>query len=102
MAHESKPKNVPAFGLRNGALQVAVWSNPVEGENRPFETVTLSRAYFDQDAQEWKYSNRFKLDELPRLILLLQDAYAQRRHEVAGQPNESETSEEDAPFPDED
>ena len=56
-----------------GGVQLAVWQN--EGkEGNQFYTVSLDRRYKDKD-DEWKSSNSYKKNDLPKAILALQKAY---------------------------
>ena len=70
---DSKMKhNGPKAKFNAGAVQVAVWEN--EGkEGTLFETVTIDKRYKAGD--EWKSTNSFKVNELPKAILALQKAY---------------------------
>ena len=81
---DSKMKHKgPKAKFNAGAVQVAVWEN--EGkEGTLFETVTIDKRYKVGD--EWKSTNSFKVNELPKAILALQKAYEHLalKHEEAG------------------
>ena len=56
-----------------GGIQAAVWENSSK-EGAQFNTISLDRRYKAKD-NEWKSSNSFKMNDLPKAILALQKAY---------------------------
>lgn len=69
--------NKPIGKWNSGGISVAVWQNSIETANGPqmVERVTLERRYKDEKSGEWKSTNSYRKDELPKAILVLQKAY---------------------------
>jgi hypothetical protein len=73
-------KTKPINEIRIGNVKAATWQNKVGETVR--HNVTFTRIY--KDGEQWKTSESFGRDELPRLILAAQKAYEalfQARHE---------------------
>ena len=64
-------KTKPINEIRVGNIKAATWQNKVGDSVR--HNVTFTRIYKDGD--QWKTSDSFGRDELPRLILAAQKAY---------------------------
>ena len=67
----------PEKSFRIGAVRASVWKNTRENKDgKTFETrtVSLDRSYKDQ-AGNYKSTNSFNPNEIPKAILLLQRAY---------------------------
>lgn len=67
----------PEKSFRVGAVRASVWKNTRQGkEGKTYEvrTVTLDRTYRDGEGN-YKTTNRFAANEIPKAILLLQRAY---------------------------
>lgn len=78
--------NRPFRKLYAGNIQVAIWQN--EGKNSEFYTVTISRRFKDKN-DEWQNSNSFRLNDIPKVIAALQEAYrGMILKEQAGEPTE--------------
>ncbi|MFH1748854.1 MAG: hypothetical protein ABIG44_17610 [Planctomycetota bacterium] len=75
MATSITNRPVQEFRARN--LSLAIWQNEGTRDGRPvtLHSVTLNKRYQDQQTGEWKDSNSFFPDDLPRLRLLLDKAY---------------------------
>ncbi len=61
-----------------GGVNVAIWENEIETANGPqtVERVTIERRYKDEkDGGAWKSTNSYRMNELPKAILVLQKAY---------------------------
>lgn len=79
--------NRPFRKLAAGNIQVAIWQN--EGKNSEFYTVTISRRFKDKN-DEWQNSNSFRLNDIPKVIAALQEAYKSMiLKEQASESNES-------------
>lgn len=67
----------PAKKFECGGISVAVWANEIQTDAGPrtVERVTLERRYKDATTGEWKSTNGFRENEIPRAILLLSKAY---------------------------
>ncbi|MFO1003482.1 MAG: hypothetical protein U0936_24380 [Planctomycetaceae bacterium] len=65
------------FGPFSGGISIAVWFNKTESENGPksFRTVTITpRRYLDRETGEWKDSSSYHINDIPALLLGLQQA----------------------------
>ncbi|MEK6958626.1 MAG: hypothetical protein AABW59_01130 [archaeon] len=62
----------PTKALKVGPVEVAVWENTSK-DGKKFFSTTLERNY--KDGEEWKKTNSLRVDDLPRAILALQQAY---------------------------
>ncbi len=73
------PMNKPIQEFRVRNLSLAIWENQGLRDGRPvaLHSITLNKRYQDQQTGEWKDSNSFFPDDLPRLRLLLDKAYEQ-------------------------
>ena len=71
-------KNKPIKKFRAGVLSVAVWENTGTskrtGEPVKFNTITTDRRYKDKEG-EWKSTRTLRINDMPKMILLLQKAY---------------------------
>ena len=69
--------NLPERKFSTGALVATVWENQgksKEGEDVSYKTISLQRRYKDEKG-EWKSTNSFRLNDLPKASLVLQKAY---------------------------
>jgi hypothetical protein len=62
----------PIKSIKVGSIEVAVWENSSKEGNK-FFTTTLNRNY--KDKEEWKKTDSLRVDDLPKAILALQEAY---------------------------
>ena len=76
---QARLTNRPANELRYGTIKVVIWRN--ESRNGPMLNVSVSRLY--RDGESWKESHSFGHDDLPVLLLALQDAYFWIRNQNA-------------------
>lgn len=69
----SKPKKK----FQCGSVSVAIWENQIQTANGPqtAERVTVERRYKDNATGEWKSTNGFAANDLPKAIMALQKAY---------------------------
>ncbi len=70
--------NQPFKEFRARGLTVTIWQNESttrDGQPIMRHSVTLNKRYRDQQTGEWKDSNSFFPDDLPRLRLLIEKAY---------------------------
>jgi hypothetical protein len=72
---EDKKGNKPLDTYRAGAIKVTCWQNEVDfkGQKRMMKSFQLSKSYKDGD--DWKESKSYNLNDLPKVISLLQKAY---------------------------
>jgi len=73
LAKEVGLMSAPVKKFAVGGIQAAVWQNESK-EGAQFNTISLDRRYKAKD-NEWKSSNSFKMNDLPKAILALQKAY---------------------------
>jgi hypothetical protein len=69
---EEKNSSGPVKKVKVGAVEVAVWENSSK-EGKKFFTTTMERNY--KTGEEWKKTNSLRMDDLPKAILALQEAY---------------------------
>jgi len=62
----------PEKKFRAGLVSATVWQNT--SEKGTYATVTLSRAYLDKE-KNWKDTNSYKATDLPRAVLVLNEAF---------------------------
>lgn len=74
----------PAQTFRMGAVKATIWANQVD--DKTFYGVTFSRGYKDKKTDEWKDSDSFGRDDLPRIEKLAALAYAWIFAESAKKP----------------
>ena len=70
-------KNLPEMKFRAGAISATVWQNKgqnKEGQPTEYRTISLERGYEDKN-DEWKSTNSFRINDLPRAALVLNEAY---------------------------
>ena len=71
-------KNVkkPCKQFRSGTLNVSLWDNLVKNkQGKEFNAITMNiqRSYKDKE-DKWQQTTGLRLQDLPRVILLLQEA----------------------------
>lgn len=70
--------NLPKKKYRAGAISATVWENKgkkINGEDTSYETISLVRVYQDKEGN-WKSTNSFRLNDLPKVQLLMQKVYS--------------------------
>lgn len=74
----------PAETIRAGGVKATIWENKTKDDN-VYYSVSLTRSYKDGD--EWKESNSYYRDDLPKVELVMRKAFewihleADRHHE---------------------
>ena len=65
----------PAKVYKAGLTAVSVWEREGTGEGagRTFRSFNVQRAYKKDD--EWKYTTSLNVEDIPRAVMLLQEAY---------------------------
>lgn len=69
--------NMPEKRFRAGAISATVWLNngqAKDGKLAQFRTISIERAYKDKSG-EWKYTNSFRVGDLPKASLVLDEAF---------------------------
>lgn len=69
--------NMPEKNFRSGGVSVAVWANEQKTDYgmQTFRSVTLTKRYHDKKTDKWLESGSLNLNEVPKAIVLLQNAY---------------------------
>ena len=74
---ETVSGNIPEKKFSTGALSATVWQNEgksKEGQDISYKTVTFQRRYKDPNG-EWQTANSLRINDLPKVSLILQKAY---------------------------
>ena len=71
---QKQEHNAPIARFNAGTIQVAVWENTSKDGNS-FKSISIQKQYKVGD--EWKSTNSFNVNELPKAILAMQKAYEQ-------------------------
>ena len=69
--------NKPEKKIRAGGITATVWQNTGQnksGEPVTYRTISLERNYKDKN-DEWKSTNSFRINDLPKVALVAQKAY---------------------------
>lgn len=66
----------PVKTFENGSCSASVFVNNVKvnGEEKKIPMVTINRRYIDKN-KEWKRTNVFRVNDLPKLVLVAIKAY---------------------------
>ena len=67
--------NKPEKKFNCGSISASIWANTkvVTGEKVKIYSVTINKAYKEGD--EWKYTNSFNIEDLPKVALVTNEAY---------------------------
>ena len=67
--------NKPEKKFSCGSITASIWANTkvVTGETVKFYSVTINKAY--KEGEEWKYTNSFNIEDLPKVALVANEAY---------------------------
>jgi len=69
-------ENKPIATQRAGSLSVTAWNNKNKNKDgKEFDSYSfvISRGY--KDGEEWKSTNSIRLNDIPKVIMLLEDAF---------------------------
>lgn len=70
---DKKGGSPPVHTERAGAVKADTWENKSQ-EGQSFFTVSVQRSYKDKQDQ-WQTTTSFRINDLPKLILVLQKTY---------------------------
>lgn len=72
---EKKTNKPPDKVFHCGPVQAAIWVDSKVHNNAmvEFHSITFSRCY--KDNEEWKYTNTFNAEDLPKLAIVATEAY---------------------------
>ena len=67
--------NKPEKKFNCGSISASIWANTraVNGEAVTLHSVTINKAFKEGD--EWKYTNSFNIEDLPKVALVATEAY---------------------------
>ena len=67
--------NKPEKKFNCGSISASIWANTkvVTGETVKLYSVTINKAYKEED--EWKHTNSFNIEDLPKVALVANEAY---------------------------
>ena len=62
-----------------GSISASIWANTraVNGEAVKLYSVTINKAF--KEGEEWKYTDSFNIDDLPKVALVANEAYKYMR-----------------------
>ena len=65
----------PEKRFRCGPISASIWaqSKTVNGEMVKFYSINIDKAY--KDGEEWKHTNSFAAEDLPKVAMLANEAY---------------------------
>jgi len=68
-------RNKPEKKFSCGPISASIWANTkvVTGETVKFYSVTINKAY--KEGEDWKYTNSFNIEDLPKVALVATEAY---------------------------
>lgn len=74
---QQQANTAPVKEFRVGGVKAAIWKNEVEQDGRTVirYSVKIQRSYRDKASDEWKTTEYFFPEDLPRLILVAQKAF---------------------------
>lgn len=81
--------NPPDVVYRSGGVSVAVWKNETlqNGRTVPQFSVRIQKRFKDAESGEWKTTDYFFPEDLPRLELVVREAYRYVALKENGQDN---------------
>ena len=67
--------NKPEKKFSCGPISASIWANTkvVNGEAVKLNSVTINKAFKEGD--DWKYTNSFNIEDLPKVALVATEAY---------------------------
>ncbi len=67
--------NKPEKKFSCGSISASIWANSkvVTGEKVKIYSVTINKAF--KEGEEWKYTNSFNIEDLPKVALVATEAY---------------------------
>ena len=71
--------NKPEKKFNCGSISASIWANTraVNGEAVKLYSVTINKAFKEGD--EWKYTDSFDIEDLPKVALVANEAYKYMR-----------------------
>lgn len=77
----------PEKRFKCGPISASIWAEgkTVQGEMVKFHSVNIDKAYKDGD--EWKHTNSFAVEDLPKVALVANEAYRYLRLRSSDEEN---------------
>lgn len=78
---EKGESNKPIQVYRAGVVSVSIFENTnqdKEGKDFTTKSFAVQRAYTKDEGKTWEHTNSFKLNDVPKLISMLQKAYEEQ------------------------
>jgi len=74
---EDTAKKPPIKVFRCGPVKAAIWLNNVErdGEVVAIHSIRVDKIYKDKNDNEWKHTNSFGAEDLPKVTIVANEAY---------------------------
>jgi len=69
---QGEKKAAPVHSEKVGGIKVSTWENKSK-EGASFYTVSIQRSY--KDGNDWKNTDSYRINDLPKVILALQKTY---------------------------
>jgi len=76
-----KTSSLPQKKYRIGSIHATIWydSRIVRGEMVEIPSIKFTKAYKPQDSNEWKYTDTFDAEDLPKVSVLANKIYQDLR-----------------------
>jgi hypothetical protein len=89
---ENTVKKNPIKVFSCGVVKAAIWSDPriVNDTMAEIHSIRIDKSYKDSDSNEWKYTNTFNAEDLPKVAVLAMEVYKFLRVKVSENNNVSE------------
>ena len=83
--------SIPQKKYRVGSIHGAIWLDPriVRGEVVEIPSIKFTKAYKPQDSNEWKYTDTFDAEDLPKVAMLAQKIYLDLRLTVGNEDKQN-------------
>jgi hypothetical protein len=74
---EKTMNNKPIKVFSCGGIKAAIWlgSKVVNNEMVEAHYIKIDKSYKDKDDNEWKYTNTFNVEDLPKVSIVAMEAY---------------------------
>lgn len=74
---EESVKKSPIKIFSCGPIKVAIWLNSIEKDGTivDIHSVKINKSYRDKNNGEWKRTNSFSVEDLPKIALVAKEAY---------------------------
>ena len=74
---ENTVKKNPIRVFRCGHVKAAIWSNSriIDDTLTEVHSIKIDRSYKDKDFDEWKHTNSFNVEDLPKVALVVNEVY---------------------------